>query len=281
VPIEIIAIVLGAALLHASWNAIAKGRQGHDPLIGAFVIAIGTAIVAAAMLAILGLPGAKSYPYVVASGVIHVGYFVLLGLSYRLADYSAIYPLTRGSAPLMTTALGAVLISEVPAPGMLAGIALLSAGVLGLGANALRQGGLDARGLMVAGANVCVIVVYTLVDGVGARESGNPGGYVAAAMLLTGVLLAPVMVFRRQAMVEALSRDWLLALVSGAMVMASYGAALWAMTKAPIGAVAALRETSVLFAAIIAAAVLGERFGLVRILATAGIFLGLMCMRLM
>jgi drug/metabolite transporter (DMT)-like permease len=160
VPIDVIVIVLAAALLHATWNAIAKGRQGSDPLMGAFVIAFGTAVVAASMLLIYGLPGAKSYPYVVASGIVHVGYFVLLGLSYRLADYSALYPLTRGSAPLMTTALGAVLISELPTPTMLVGIALLSAGVLGMGAHALRVGGLDRHGLVVAAANVCVIVVY-------------------------------------------------------------------------------------------------------------------------
>jgi drug/metabolite transporter (DMT)-like permease len=99
-------------------------------------------------------------------------------------------------------------------------------------------------------------------------------------MLLTGVLMAPgVMFFGRRPLLKALSRHWLLGLVGGAMVMTSYGAALWAMTKAPIGAVAALRETSVLFAALIAAVVLGERFGFVRIIATISIFFGLLCMR--
>ena len=108
-PVEVIAIILGAAVLHAAWNAIAKGPQGSDPLIGAFVIAAGAAVVAAALLPVVGWPDARSYPYGLASGIIHVGYFLLLGLSYRLADYSAVYPLTRGSAPLVTTLLSAFL----------------------------------------------------------------------------------------------------------------------------------------------------------------------------
>jgi drug/metabolite transporter (DMT)-like permease len=281
VPIDVIAIVLGAALLHAAWNAIAKGWHGSDSLVSAFAIAAGAAIVAAGMLLFLGWPNARSYPYVLASGIIHVGYFALLGLSYRLADYSAVYPITRGSAPLFTTLLGAALLGELYGSAMLAGIALLSAGVLGLGIHALRRGGLNYRGGLVAGANVCVIVAYTLVDGAGVRVSGNPGGYVALMMLLTGILLALVVIgFRGRAAAKEFSRNWLLGLVGGAMVMASYWAALWAMTKAPIGAVAALRETSVLFATLIATVVLREHLGSARIVSTIIVFLGLVCMRL-
>lgn len=278
---DVIAVVLAAAFLHATWNALAKGRQGHDPLIGAVVIAAGAAVVSLAMLAVVGWPARSSMHYVIASGVIHVGYFLLLGLSYRLADYSAIYPLTRGTAPLITTALSVALIGERVAPAMLAGVALLSLGVLGLGFQALRQGGLDRCGIAVAATNIAVIVAYTLIDGVGARASGNPLGYVALMMLVTGVLLAPIMlVWRPRDVIAGLRSKWPLGLVGGAMVMASYGAALWAMTRAPIGAVAALRETSVLFGTLIAVAFMGERFSSVRALATFAIFAGLAAMRL-
>ena len=100
--IDVIAVVLAAAFLHASWNALIKGRQTHDPMIGAMVVAAGAALVSVGVLMAVGLPHPASYPYVVASGIIHVGYFLLVGASYRLADFSAVYPLMRGSAPLFT-----------------------------------------------------------------------------------------------------------------------------------------------------------------------------------
>lgn len=278
---EIILIVLSAALLHATWNAMAKGTKGRDPLIGATVIATGAAIVSLALLAVLGLPATASYPYVIASGVIHVVYFLLLGMSYRLADYSAIYPLMRGAAPMITSAGGYLIVGETMSPAALAGVTLLSLGVLGLGFHSLIRGGIGVRGLAVATANIVIIVAYTLIDGLGARLSGNPGGYVSAMMLLTGVLLLPMMAIRKPREIgTGLTSEWHVGLIGGAMVMASYGAALWAMTHAPIGAVAALRETSVLFGAAIGAAFMGERFSPLRVLATVAIFGGLGCMRL-
>lgn len=280
-PTDVLLIVLGAAFLHASWNAMAKGRGGSDPLISATVIAAGASVVCVAMLLVLGLPTGASLPYIIASGIIHVAYLLLLGLSYRLADYSAVYPLMRGTAPLLTTAASFLFIGEEIGAGPLLGIVLLSAGVLGLGLHSILRGGLDKAGLAVAAANIAVIVSYTLIDGVGARLSENPGGYVALMMLLTGVLhMAGMLVWRPREVISGLSRQWVIGLVGGAMVMASYGASLWAMTKAPIGAVAALRETSVLFGAAIATLIMGERFSFPRVVATAAIFGGLACLRL-
>lgn len=277
---DVFFIVLAAAALHATWNAMAKGRQGSDPLAGSVVIAVGAAMAAVPILLLAGMPSSSSMPYVIASGIIHVGYFLLLGLGYRLADYSAVYPLTRGSAPLLTTAGGVLLVGEQVGPVMLAGVVLLSTGVLGLSLDALRRGGIDARGLAVAAANIGIIVAYTLIDGLGARLSGNPAGYVAAMMLVTGALLLPLAAWLRPgSIVLALRTRWAFGLLAGTFVMASYGAALWAMTRAPIGAVAALRETSVLFGTLIATFFLKERFGPSRVLATLAILAGLLCIR--
>ncbi len=199
----------------------------------------------------------------------------------ELADYSAIYPLTRGTAPLIITTLSVALLDEMLSAAMLGGVVLLGVGVLGLGFHALRRGGIDGYGIAVAASNIVVIVAYTLIDGVGARASGNPVGYVALMMMLTGALLTPIiLVWRPQEVMASFSTKWLLGLVGGAMVMASYGTALWAMTRAPIGAVAALRETSVLFGTLIAVAFMGERFNPTRLLATLTIFAGLVAMRL-
>ncbi|MGD9804236.1 MAG: EamA family transporter [Hyphomicrobiaceae bacterium] len=281
IPGNVIVVVLAAALLHATWNAMAKGRQGSDPLITATVIAAGAGVVCIAMLCVLGAPAWESMPYVVASGIVHVAYLLLLGLSYRLAEYSAIYPLMRGTAPLLTTAASFIFVGETIGAGPLFGIVLLSTGVLGLGFHSILRGGLNKAGLAVAMANIAVIVAYTLIDGIGARLSGNPGGYVALMMLLTGVLhVSGMLYWRPRAVTDGISQQWMMGLLGGAMVMTSYGVVLWAMTKAPIGAVAALRETSVLFGAAIATLIMGERFSLARVLATVAIFGGLACLRL-
>lgn len=281
-PVEVIVTVLCAALLHAGWNAMAKGKGGRDPLIATTALAIGSGLVALPVLAAAGLPSPASYGYVLASGLIHVFYFVLVGLSYRFADYSAVYPLMRGTAPLLTTLLGAAFLSEPLSAKLLAGVSLLSAGVLGLGFNALMSGGLDRRGITVATLNIAVIVAYTLLDGLGARVSGNPAGYVTAMLAATAVMMLPVALWLQPSTVVADARaHWQMILLGGTMAMASYGIALWAMTRAPIGAVAALRETSVLFGTVIAALVLKERFGPVRWIAAALVTAGLAMIRLM
>lgn len=134
-PIDVIAAVLLAALVHAGWNAIAKSTGATDPMISTSAIAIGGGIVALPLLLVSGLPATTSYPYVFASGVIHVLYFVLVGLAYRAAEYSAVYPITRGSAPLATSLLAAALLGEAMAPLAWCGVVLLSSGILGLGSD--------------------------------------------------------------------------------------------------------------------------------------------------
>ncbi len=280
-PIDVIAAVLIAALLHAGWNAAAKSAGAVDPMVSTSAIAVGGGVVALPLLALSGLPAPASYPYVIASGVIHVLYFVLVGLAYRAADYSAVYPITRGSAPLVTSVLAAAVLGETMSPLAWAGVVLLSTGILGLGSDALRRGGLSARALSIAALNVAVIVAYTLLDGAGTRASQNPAGYVLAMMAITGALLLPVVVtWLGRGVVSAMMARWRIGLLGGSMVSLSYGTALWAMTKAPIGMVAAMRETSVLFAAIIAAFVLRERFGPARWISAVVILAGLAAMRL-
>ena len=280
-PLTVIAVVLLAALVHAGWSAVAKSAGRGDPMIATSAIAVGGAVLALPLLTVTGLPAPASHPHVIASGVIHVLYFLLVGLAYRAADYSAVYPITRGSAPLATSLLAFAVLGETMPPLAWVGVILLSAGILGLGSDALRQGGLTARALAIAGLNVAVIVGYTLVDGAGTRASGNAPGYVLAMMALTGLLLLPVVLaWLGAAAGRAMLVRWRIGLIGGAMVSLSYGTALWAMTRAPIGMVAALRETSVLFAAAIAALFLRERFGPVRWVCAGVILAGMVAMRL-
>lgn len=182
----------------------------------------------------------------------------------------------RGSAPLLTTLLAMFLLGETLKPIMWIGISILCGGVLGLGLDAIRRGGLNGRSLTIAALTTGIVVSYTLVDGLGARLSGNAAAYMLAMMALTGVLMVPVMLFfQRAALFSASASLWGKSIAGGAMANISYGAALWAMTKAPIGLVGAIRETSVLFAALIATVALKERFGLARWAAAVMIVTGL------
>lgn len=262
--LDVFVIVLAAAFLHASWNALAKSGKG-DPLFEMALIAIASAIAALPALLVSGLPDPASSIHVFASAFIHVAYFVLIGLAYRSADYSAIYPLVRGSAPLFTTLLAMLLLGETLEPLAWAGISVLCGGILGLGIDGIRRGGLNKRSLAIAALTAGIIVSYTLVDGLGARLSGNPAGYLLAMMSLTGILMVPVAFsFHKAALLHIPLPLWGKSVAGGAMANLSYGAALWAMTKAPIGLVGAVRETSVLFAALIAVVALKERFGMAR-----------------
>lgn len=215
-----------------------------------------------------------------ASALIHVAYFALIGLAYRIADYSAIYPLIRGGAPLATALLALLILGERLSLQASLGLGLLCAGIVGLGAEALRRGSLDGRSLLVAAVTAAIVVAYTLVDGIGARAAGSAPAYLLAMMGLTGLMVVPLfLLIGGRALWAAARPAWTRGLLGGAMANLSYGTALWAMTLAPIGLVGAVRETSVLFATAIGAFALKERFGPTRWFAAAAIAAGLMLAR--
>ena len=280
-PGYVLAAVLLAALLHASWNALAKGVAGGDPLVRAALIAAGGGIAALPLIAYGGLPASASWPNLAASILIHVVYFVLVGMTLRGADLGVVYPLTRGSAPLGAAVVGYLTLGEaMPATGW-AGVLVLGVGIITLGSDALRRRGLDVNGAALVALNASVIVAYTLVDGAGVRLSGNPAAYVGWLMLGQGLGVLPlVAALQPDATRREIRERWRFGFAGGAMLTGSYGIALWAMTKAPIAAVSAARETSVLFAAIIGAVFLGERLGWPGYAGAALIGTGLMLLRL-
>jgi drug/metabolite transporter (DMT)-like permease len=249
--------VLFGALLHAVWNAIVK--RGGDPLVDMALLTLGASVLAAPLLWLAPVPAPASWPFLAASNIIHVGYYVTLVGTYRHVELSVGYPLMRGSAPLLVTLAGVLLLGEQPTPAMALGIVLICLGVASL---ALAHGwhALRGRALLWPFANAGLIAAYTLVDAAGARASGAPVGYVLWMFFLEGLPFACFVRWRRgpDFIGAALSR-WRLALTGGACSALSYGIAVWAMTRAPVGAVSALRETSVVFALAIGALVLKER----------------------
>jgi uncharacterized membrane protein len=261
----VVGLVLLAALLHASWNAIVK--TGGDGLLMFVLFKVPTMVISAIVLAIVGLPNAASIPYAIGSAAAFTGYCFLLIWAYRKGDLNFIYPVARGSAPLGVALLSAVLIGEYLSGPGLVGILVISAGIVAL----TYHPGAVARHipdlLRAVGVGLC-IAVYTLFDGVGARISTNVLGYTAILGILSAIPLLAVAIFLRpRQIVDFLRREWKVGVVGGVMMFMTYAIVIYALTLTHMARVAALRETSVIFAAVIGTVVLKEPLGTKRVLA--------------
>ena len=264
--ITVFAFVLLAAALHATWNAVVKG--GSDTLLTMAAVTGFAALVSLLVLPFVPPPAAPSWPFIGASTLLQVGYFVLLVRTYRAADLNQTYALMRGTAPLLVAIASAAFLGEPLSPVAWLGIALICAGIFCIAAARQPEQG---RGLVLALLNAMVIAAYTMIDGLGVRRAGAPAAYALWLFLLTGIpFIAWAPAARRRIFLDHLSANWRLGLVGGVGTAASYGIALWAMTAAPIAVVAALRETSILFGVAIAGLVLRERLTFARI---AGAFI--------
>jgi drug/metabolite transporter (DMT)-like permease len=276
----VFAAVLFAAACHAGWNAGIK--RGLDPLASTVAISLGAALVSLLALPVVGLPAPEAWPWVVASIAIHLFYFAALIESYRTGDMGQVYPIARGAAPLMTATVTTWFIGErLGLVGWL-GIVLLAAGVLLLSLRGGRDlAKLNSRAVGFALFTAVTVCAYSVVDGVGARLAGSANAYSAALFAGIGPVMALYALARGG--ISALGdtkRLWLTGLAGGALQLGSYGIAIWAMTLAPIAIVAALRETSVLFGALIAVIVLKEPMRAGRIVAALLIVCGLVLVRL-
>lgn len=275
-PLAVFAIVLFAAALHASWNAIVKGAA--DKLLTTVLVSASAAVIAIVVLPWLPQPARASWPFILVSACFQIAYFVLVARTYHLADMSQTYPLMRGTAPLLVTLVSVFVLGANLSARMCIGVAVICAGVLSLALGVRRA---NRGGVALALLNAVVIAGYTLIDGAGVRRSGAPAAYTLWIFLITGVPLASWAIKDRSAAVVGYLRgNWHFGLIGGVGTAASYGLALWAMTLAPIAVVAALRETSIVFGTIISGLVLKERIGLGRFVAACTIALGAAVLRL-
>lgn len=272
--------VLFAAACHAGWNALIK--VGLDPLSTTTLISVGSGIVALAFAPLVGMPASAAWPWLLASVVIHLVYFASLIESYRTGDLGQVYPIARGSAPLMTAAATTIFIGETLGAIGWTGIVSLVAGVLLLSARGGRElAEIDRRAIGFALFTALTICAYSVVDGIGARLSENPNAYSVWLFMGIAVVIVPYALYRDgRDVIPAMRRFWLRGFAGGALQVLSYGIAIWAMTAAPIAIVATLRETSVLFGAAIAVIVLKEPLRPVRVGAACLIVCGLILIRL-
>lgn len=272
--------VLFAAACHAGWNALIK--VGLDPLSTTTVISVGAGVVSLLFLPFVGLPAWAAWPWLITSIAIHLIYFAALIESYRTGDLGQVYPIARGSAPLMTGAVTAIFVGEqLSAIGWL-GLLTLVAGVLLLSARGGRElAQIDRRAVGFALFTALTICAYSVVDGIGARLSANPNAYSLWLFVGMAMVMVPYALYRDgQKMLPAMHRYWQRGFAGGALQLLSYGIAIWAMTVAPIAIVAALRETGVLFGAAIAVLVLKEPLRAMRVVAACLIVCGLILIRL-
>jgi len=279
IPLPVALAVLGAALLHAGWNAFLK--SGEDKQLDAIGIAAGSGAVALVAAPFFGMPGSASWPWLAASAVVHIAYFHLLAGAYRWGDLSFSYPVMRGGGPLLVALVGAIAFGEVLPWAQTAGVLLISAGILAFATHRTDDAAAMRKSLAFALANAGVIAAYTLIDAQGARISGAPVAYTLWFFVANGcVMLALGCGQRGREAARHLLRRWRLTFVGGAGAVLAYAIALWAMTKAPVALVAALRETSVVFAAALGALFLGEPFTARRLTATLIVLAGLVALRL-
>lgn len=277
IDLPVFGLILFAAALHASWNAFLKGS--NDTLLSTTLVMGGAALIALLVLPFLPVPARASWPYLAVSALLQTGYLALLVRIYRVVDMSLAYPLMRGCAPLVVALISWLWLGEV-LPGLAwIGVGTISLGILAMAAGA--RGALGPTGQAAVLTNAALIAAYTLIDGVGARLSGSPAAYTLWLSLLTGVAMAVwAITARGGALISYARRNWYIGLIGGLGSIVSYTIALWAMTMAPIALVAALRETSILFATAIAALVLREPVGRVRVASACIIAAGAMLLRL-
>ncbi|MES1197573.1 MAG: DMT family transporter [Pseudomonadota bacterium] len=243
-----IALALSSAIIHASWNAVLK--RGSDRVTDSFLVGIGGALLGLVPIALFGLPNAATWPFLLSSSLIHCVYWFTLFKGYDAGDLSHVYTLSRGSAPLLVALGAAFAAREIPTTHELFGIAMVSAGVLSVGIS--PRAPLKAT-LWGVSTGLC-IATYSLVDALGARTSGNPAIYIGWNQTLMCVPLVMFALWRRgprRLWTDAHKDPWR-GLIVGAVSMAGYGLVLWAQTLAPIAQTTALRETSVVFGALIA-----------------------------
>ncbi|MFE2937494.1 EamA family transporter [Streptomyces sp. NPDC059255] len=266
----VVAAVLVAALTHATWNAIAHTIK--DQLVAFTLICGGSAVLSAVVACFVPLPDAAAWPYLIVSALLHVGYMALLMRSFTLGDFGQMYPIARGTAPLAVTVAADVLVGETMDAWQTAGVAVASAGLTGVALWGIR-GPRTARqwpALLAALATGLSIAAYTVVDGVGVRSAGSPIGYIAWLLILQGPLIpAYALCARRGRLLPQLRPHARLGLLGAALSMLAYGLVLWAQTRAPLGPVSALRESSIIVGAVIGTVFFKERFGAPRIVAAA------------
>ena len=278
--LALFSLVLASAAMHATWNALIKTRS--DRFASISLTTLGASIVVLPILPFVDFPSIEVWIWIAASVIIHAGYRLFLVKTYDVGDFAQSYPLARGIAPLITTVGAIIFIGEVPEGLTVLGIVVLSFGALLMslrGSSDLSK--FNRRAVGFALLTSMLIAGYTLTDGYGVRLANTASSYAAWLFFCDGLCsIAIGFLYRGRGLLNVLASEWKTNLLTGGLLAGSYWIIMWAMTKAPIASIAALRETSILFAMLISVLVLGERVTPWRVLATVLIVGGVVILRI-
>jgi drug/metabolite transporter (DMT)-like permease len=278
VTLPIVFAVLFSALLHATWNSLAHAVS--DRLVGFALIGVAVAIGGGLMVAFAGLPPAGAWPFIIASAALHVVYNLLLLASYQLGEFSQMYPLARGTSPLVVALVSVVVLGRELPIAELAGVLAVSSGLIALVFIGGGPGRADLPAITAAVLTGLAIASYTVVDGLGVMEAPL-FAYTGWLFLLQGPPIALYAAIRRgRRLPEALRASAVPGLAGGVISIAAYTIVLWAQTSGALAPIAALRETSIVFGALIGAVFLGERLGARRAVAAGVVLIGVVLISL-
>lgn len=265
--------------MHAGWNALIKERA--DRFFSISLLGVAQGLIALIALPFVEVPQGETWLWIAASAALHTGYKLFLVRAYTAGDLGQVYPLARGAAPLLSSLAALMFLDETLGPYLWAGVITLSVGIAIMsirgGAAAIS---LDRKAVAWALATSVFISGYTIVDAIGARGAASPSSYIAWMFLFDGLTIGVVYAFVRRGKLRAMTRELPFGFLTALLSLGAYWLVIWAMTQAPIGAVAALRESSILFALAISAVVLRERASLWRTGSAAMILAGVVLMRL-
>jgi drug/metabolite transporter (DMT)-like permease len=271
--VTVLLLVLAAAIMHATWNALLK--SGRDRLIDLTLVIGAAGFFAMLAIPFFGIPDRASWPWIGVSIATHVGYYIFLLFAYRDGAMSRVYPIARGIAPPLVAIIAIPLAGEVPDLMGAIGLGLVTLGILALAIEPGNMRGAEGRSVLYAVITGLFIVSYVLADGMGVRASGNPGAYIAWDFFLEAIPLVAYCVYvKRHSFIAHVVHDGWRGLFGGVVAGGGYAIAIWAMSLAPMAQVTALRETSVVFGAAIGAIILKEPFGLRRIAAAVLVAFG-------
>ncbi|MFB9308731.1 drug/metabolite transporter (DMT)-like permease [Agromyces hippuratus] len=271
--------VLGAALLHGSWNAIAKAIPAR--LVSSALIGLVYLVVGAVGCILLPLPPREVWPYLLISAAVQTLYLVLLTAAYAKSEFGRTYPLTRGIAVLGITLVSTMFLGERMAPAQIAGVAVVAIALFALSWSPKGRSG--PAGTLMAVAVGITITAYSVIDGIGVRMSGEPFGYASWLFLIQGITI-PLVCFLlardRREMLVGLREHAPMGALGGILSLAAYTIVVWAQSLAPLAVVSALRETGVLAAGVIGYFVFREPFSKWRVTATVVAVSGIVAIRL-
>ncbi len=265
---EVFAMVLGAAFLHAAWNALVKVNA--DRLIMVAIMMVSQAIIAIIALPFIEFPTAASWPYIWTSTAIHTAYFSFLVLAYQYGDLSHVYPISRGSAPLIVALVSVVIIGETLSHQELLSVVLIALGIMSLTLTRGASGLKEPKAIFYALGTGIFIAGYTIVDGLGARLADSAHSYVFWLNIFDGIPITIMALYlKRGQVLEQVRKSWKPGVLAGIVSLLAYWIVIWATTLAPLALVSAVRETSMVFAVLFGVVFLKEKLNLTRLLSTS------------